>query len=107
MERSETIADFQLPIADLSWFGKGKLAIGNWKSAMEDFLSKFIGKKIDIYCGGASSLRGEVMKVETGVLHLRDDDGKECYVAIDKINVVWEARDDEHRAGFMSPPNTK
>ena len=26
---------------------------------MEDFLAKFIGKKIDVYCGGASSLRGE------------------------------------------------
>lgn len=70
---------------------------------MEDFLARFIGKKIDVYCGGASSLRGEVLKVETGVLHLRDDDGKSCYVAIEKIVVVWEARDDNHRAGFVSP----
>ena len=74
---------------------------------MEDFLSRFIGKKIDVYCGGASSVRGEVLKVETGVLHLRDDDGKSCYVAINKIVVVWEARDDSHRAGFMPPPNNK
>ena len=73
---------------------------------MEDFLSKFIGKKIDVYCGAGSSLRGQVLKVETGVLHLRDDDGKQCYVAVDKIIVVWEARDDEHRAGFM-PQNNK
>ena len=68
---------------------------------MEDFLSKFIGKKIDLYCGGSSSVRGEVLKVEMGVLHLRDDEGHPCYVAIDKIVVVWEARDDNHRAGFM------
>ena len=74
---------------------------------MEDFLSRFIGKKIDVYCGGASSLRGEVMKVEMGVLHLRDDEGHLCYVAIEKIVVVWEARDDEHRAGFVPVPNTK
>lgn len=74
---------------------------------MEAFLTKLIGKKIDIYCGGASSLRGEVLKVETGVLHLRDDEGLQCHVAIDKINVVWEARDDEHRAGFVPAPNTK
>ena len=74
---------------------------------MEDFLARFIGKKIDVYCGGASSLRGEVLKVETGVLHLRDDDGKNCYVAIDKIVAVWEARDDTHKAGFIPPPNTK
>jgi Domain of unknown function (DUF6897) len=74
---------------------------------VEDFLSRFIGKKIDVYCGGASSMRGEVMKVETGVLHLRDDDGKNCYVAVNKIVVVWEARDDSHPAGFVPPPNTK
>jgi len=38
---------------------------------------------------------------------LRDDEGKQCYVAIDKITVVWEARDDDHRAGFVPPPNNK
>ena len=74
---------------------------------MEDFLARFIGKRIDVYCGGASSLRGEVLKVETGVLHLRDDEGKSCYVAIDKIVAVWEARDDTHKAGFIPPPNNK
>lgn len=74
---------------------------------MEDFLSRFIGKKIDIFCGGASSVRGEVLKVQTGVLHLRDDEGHQCYVAIDKIIVVWEARDDDHRAGFMPMPPAK
>ena len=74
---------------------------------MEDFLSRLIGKRLDIYCGGASSLRGEVLKVESGVLHVRDDDGKSCYIAIDKIVVVWEARKDEHRAGFVPAPNTK
>ena len=69
---------------------------------MERFLSGSIGKRLDIYCGGASSLRGEVLKVEDGLLHLKDSDGKHCFVAIDKIMVVWEARDDEHRAGFVS-----
>ena len=74
---------------------------------MEDFLSKFISKKIDVYCGGASSLRGEVLKVESGVLHLRDDEGKLCYVSVNKIIVIWEARDDDHRAGFVPPPNIR
>jgi len=60
-----------------------------------------IGKKVDVLCSGASSLRGEVVKVEAGVLQLKDSDGKTCYVAIDKILVVWEARDEEHRAGFV------
>jgi hypothetical protein len=71
---------------------------------MQEFLSRMIGRKIDIFCGGASSLRGEVVKVEGGVLHLKDDDQMMCYVAIDKIAVVWEARDSEHRAGFVSVP---
>ena len=75
---------------------------------MQQLLSKMIGKKVDIYCGGASSLRGEVVKVEEGVLQLKDGDGKTCYVAVDKIMVVWEARDEEHRAGFVpSHPGEK
>jgi hypothetical protein len=69
---------------------------------MQDLLSKMIGKKIDVYCGGASSLRGEVVKVKEGVLHLKDSDEKTCFVAIDKVVVIWEAKDDEHRAGFVS-----
>ena len=75
---------------------------------MQTLLAKMLGKKIDIYCGGASSLRGEVLKVEDGVLYLKDSDAKTCYVAIDGIKVVWEAKDEEHRAGFVpSPPSEK
>ena len=74
---------------------------------MQTLLAKMLGKKLDVYCGGASSLRGEVLKVEGGVLHLKDSDDKTCYVAIDKIIVVWEARDEEHRAGFVSPSPTE
>jgi hypothetical protein len=75
---------------------------------MQEFLSRMIGRRIDIFCGGASSLRGEVIKVEGGVLHLRDEDGHLGYVAIDKIAVVWEVREHEHRAGFVSAtPNDR
>ena len=69
---------------------------------MQEFLSKLVGRKVDIFCGGASSLRGDVLKVEGGVLQLKDDEGQMCYVAIDKIAVVWEARDEGNRAGFIS-----
>jgi hypothetical protein len=75
---------------------------------MQEFLSRMIGRRIDIFCGGASSLRGEVIKVEGGVLHLKDDEQHMCYVAIDKIAVVWEVREGEHRAGFVSvAPNNR
>ena len=68
---------------------------------MQELLSKMVGQRIDVLCGGGSSLRGEVMKVEDGVLHLKDSDDKMCFVAISKIMVVWHARDEEHRAGFV------
>lgn len=69
---------------------------------MQKLLTKMIGKKVDVYCGGASSLRGEVLKVEEGVLHLKDSDDKTCFVNVDRIIVVWEAKDEEHRAGFVA-----
>jgi hypothetical protein len=74
---------------------------------MNELLSNLIGKKIDLYCGGGSSLRGEVVKVADGVLHLRDSEQRTTFVNIEKIHVVWEAKEDEHRAGFMSGTNEK
>jgi hypothetical protein len=69
---------------------------------VKELLAELIGKKVDVYCGGSSSLRGEAIKVENDVLHLKDAEGKMCFVAIDKIVVIWEAPDEEHRAGFVS-----
>lgn len=69
---------------------------------MKELLSKLIGKKVELRCGISSSLKGEVIKVEDGVLHLKDAEEKTCFVAIDKIVVVWDAPDEEHRAGFVS-----
>jgi hypothetical protein len=69
---------------------------------MQELLSTMIGKKIDAFCGGASSVSGEVIKVDQGVLHLKDDNDQICYVAIDKVVAVWEKRDNDHHAGFMS-----
>jgi hypothetical protein len=69
---------------------------------MKELISSMIGNKIDLHCGGALSLRGEVVKIENGVLYLRDEKQQMCYVAVDKIHVVWETREDnEHRAGFI------
>jgi hypothetical protein len=69
---------------------------------MQEFLSRMIGRKVDVVCSGTPTLRGEIVKVEGGVMHLRDDDQAMCYVAIDKIATVWEAREPDHRAGFVS-----
>jgi hypothetical protein len=70
---------------------------------MQDFLAKMVGQRVDVFCGGASSLHGEVVKVEGGVLHLKDAEGTLCYVAVEKIIAVWERREEsDHRAGFLS-----
>lgn len=68
---------------------------------MEEFLKTLLGRKIDVFCGATSSLRGEVSKVESGVLHLQDDDGETCYIAIERIIAVWEKRDKERHSGFV------
>jgi len=68
---------------------------------MEEFLRTLIGRRVDAFCGGTSSVRGEVVKVENGVLHLKDEDDEICYVAIAKIIVVWEKRDKDRHPGFI------
>jgi hypothetical protein len=68
---------------------------------MEEFLSGMIGRALDVYCGGGASLRGEVLKVEGGLLYLKDEEEQLCYIVVEKIVVVWEARESEHRAGFV------
>ena len=68
---------------------------------MEQLLSKLMGREIDVVCSGASSLRGECLKVEDGVLQLKDEEGETCYVAIDKIVVVWEKKEKDRHPGFV------
>jgi uncharacterized 2Fe-2S/4Fe-4S cluster protein (DUF4445 family) len=68
---------------------------------MREILSKLVGKKIDLFCGGRSSLRGKLVKVDEGVAHMVDEDDKMFYVAVDRIVVVSESHVDEQRAGFV------
>ena len=68
---------------------------------MLELLTKMIGRRADVYCGGGSSLRGEVLQVEGGVLYLKDDEEQLCYVAVEKIICVWESREREQSAGFV------
>jgi ribosome maturation factor RimP len=68
---------------------------------MHTLLSRLVGKKVDLRCEGSSRVRGEIIKVEGGTVQLKDSENKICFVAIDKIVVVWDAPDEEHRAGFV------
>jgi len=68
---------------------------------MEEFLKTLMGKRIDAFCGAAYGVAGEIVKVENGVLHLKDDDGEVCYVAIDKVVAVKEKHDKDRQSGFV------
>ena len=69
---------------------------------MRELLAKMVGKKLDVFCGGASSLRGKLVSVDEGVAHLVDDDDRMFYVSIERIAVFSEARESEQRAGFVT-----
>jgi len=68
---------------------------------MEDLLKELLGKKIDVTCGTNAAFRGDVIDVKNGVLHLRDEDEKVAYVAIDKIAAIYESNDQHSRPGFV------
>jgi hypothetical protein len=68
---------------------------------MEDFLKQLMGKKIDIACGANATVRGDVVDVKSGILYLRDEHERVAYVAIEKIAIVWECKDNQIRPGFV------
>ena len=68
---------------------------------MRDFLNTLSGKKIDVVCSGGVAVRGEVVSVTEDILTLKDDEEKVCYIAIDKVTVVWETKDKQPRSGFI------
>jgi len=69
---------------------------------MRELLVKMIGKKVDLFCGGVSSLRGKVVKVDEGVAHLVDEDDHMFYVSVERVIVLSESRDGNQRAGFLT-----
>ena len=68
---------------------------------MRELLAKMVGKKLDIFCGGTSSLRGKLVKVDETVAHLVDEEDHMFYVAVERIVVFSETREAEQRVGFV------
>lgn len=68
---------------------------------MREILAKLVGKKVDMFCGGRSSLRGKLVKVEGDVAHMVDDDDQMFYVSVERIIVLSETRTGDQRAGFV------
>lgn len=69
---------------------------------MEELIRNLIGKKIDVGCGTAAVIRGEVVNVQDGVLYLADEDKTPAYIAIDKIATVYECSEHAARPGFVA-----
>lgn len=68
---------------------------------MEEFLKQLMGKKVDVAYGTSATVRGDVVDVKDGVLFLRDEEEKVAYVAIGRIAVVWEVKEQQSRPGFV------
>ena len=68
---------------------------------MKEILAKLVGKKVDMFCGGTSNLRGKLVKVEGDVAHMVDEDDHMFYVSIERIIVITETRAGDQRAGFV------
>ena len=68
---------------------------------MEALLLQFTGKTVDISCGANVTVRGDVLEVKNGILYLRDDSERTAYVAVEKIAIVRETKENQSRPGFL------
>ena len=68
---------------------------------MEELLKQFVGKKIDVSCGGAAVFRGSVKGARDGILSLVDEDERDIFIAAEKIASVCECKDNSGRPGFV------
>ncbi len=68
---------------------------------MEELLKRLKGKKIDVSCGTTAVFRGDIIEVDNGVLHLRDEDSRDVFVAVDKVSMVCECSESSTRPGFI------
>ena len=69
---------------------------------MEKLLAGLIGKSVDIGCGTNAIFRGEITEVGDGVVHLKDEESKLTYIAVEKISSVCERSDSHSRPGFIA-----
>ncbi len=69
---------------------------------MEEFLKQLMNKKVDIAFGASTTVRGDIVDVKEGILHLRDEHERIAYVAVAQIAVVWEVKDSQSRPGFVN-----
>ena len=68
---------------------------------MEELLKSLVGKKIDVNCGTAAMYRGEAIDVKSGILHLRNEDENDIFIAIERIAAMYDCKDVPSRPGLI------
>lgn len=69
---------------------------------MKQLLAQYVGKVIEIHCGGSAAVRGTLVDIIDGVARLKaEEDEIFFYVAIDKIQMFAEVKEKEKALGFV------
>jgi hypothetical protein len=98
---STKVRQFTDKIIKISVIGGSGVEELKCSRCMEELLNHYMGKKVDVSAGTTAVYRGEVVDVRSGILYLKDDDGKVAHIAIDKIAVLYECSDSSSRPGFI------
>jgi len=69
---------------------------------VKQLLAQYLGKVIEIHCGGSAALRGTLVDIIDGVARLKaEEEETHFYVAIDKIHMFAEVKEKEKPLGFV------
>lgn len=69
---------------------------------MKQLLAQYLGKVIEIHCGGPAAIRGTLVDIIDGVARLKaEEEETHFYVAIDKIHLFAEVKEKEKPLGFV------
>lgn len=68
---------------------------------MEEILRKFVGRKLDVNCGSNAVYRGEIVQADSGVLTIKNEEGTEVFISIERISAFSECKDFGSRPGFI------
>jgi hypothetical protein len=68
---------------------------------MEEKLSEFSGKQVDINCGAGAIFRGVIEDVSGQLVTIKDEHDRTISIAMNKIIAVTEFADPVNRPGFI------
>ena len=69
---------------------------------MERIIESMRGKRVDILCAGGGTLRGEISKINDGIVEVVCDDGRCGFVVADKIAAIVDVKENGSRPGFVA-----